>query len=122
MIYAICFADLVEFLRRDGYTVNTTKDQDSKNHTYFFAYVSGNGITGGFCTPNNEYPYLSDKFAADNADCFSKWSDCPLVMDFPINYENLLGYLRLLGSPEGAKISGVFFAFGETPLPYDMPE
>lgn len=112
------FDDLVEALRRDGYTVNITEEPD-----YSFAYVMGNWIIGGFCTPNgDEYPYLNYKFAADNVTCYDKWSTSPLVMSFPINYEELSGYLKILGSSEGVKISDGYYITGESPFPYDMPK
>jgi hypothetical protein len=90
------FEELVEALTYDGYDVSITDEVG-----FDFAYVTGNGIVAGFCTPHGDvYPYLNWKIAADAAWEFDKWSKCPLVMDLPVDYDELLDHLDHLGSRE----------------------
>lgn len=118
------FDDLVAFLRANGYQVQVdpppfyrmgakTRAFEAEPNKYRSAWVYGRGIRGGFCEPNDHsYWQLAGRFAADNKRKFNKWSQCPLVVEFPANDRQgreLLAMLRHLASPEGAKLSGTYY-------------
>lgn len=117
------FLVLVRFLRRHGYTVSlqlawtyyTVNDERTK-HWFrtskprcLLAQVSRRNVTGGFCPTNgHSYFYIDGRIAADHADCFNKWADCPLVMTLPRTASErraLLHHLRYLGTPEALEWS-----------------
>ena len=83
---------------------------NKKKPLFTYWRITEKGIDGGFCTPNkNSYIYLSGHITVDNAECFDKWSKCPLRMNIQnLDYEKLFKELELLGSPEGFEISDNF--------------
>ena len=84
---------------------------DNRKKPLFTSWrFTGNGVCGGFCTPNkHSYLSLRGHITADNVDCFDKWSKCPLRMKIQtLDYEKLFKELELLGSPEGFEISNNF--------------
>lgn len=132
------FDRLVAVLTAAGYSVTITKSRKyetrgtgdkaycvalPRTHDYRFAQVKGKSIEAGFCEPNggNSYRYLDGKIAADNAECFDKWSKCPLCIDFPANPDQeakLLELLAHLGSDEGLKLSNFYTYLDEGKNPY----
>lgn len=132
------FDRLVALLSAHGYTVKvssspryatrTTNGETrlvkmKKKHDYRFAKVTGKSIEAGFCEPNdgNSYRYIDGKIAADNADCFDKWSKCPLCLEFPATPDQeakLLALLEHLGSGEGYALSNGYNYLGEGNNPY----
>jgi hypothetical protein len=132
------FDRLVVLLINHGYSVKvtseskyTTKEKSGvqrmvkmpRKHNYRFAMVKGKGIEAGFCEPNDgsSYYYIDGKITADNAECFNKWSQCPLCLDFPsdsVQEAKLLELLTYLGSREGFKYSNDFDYLDEANDPY----
>ena len=121
---------LGRFLETKGYKVEKVyhpkkiiRLRDSLDPIIFMPYtaynVTGKGIVGCFCTPNSDsYTYINGKFAADNAECFDKWSKVPLVMNMKgLDYDLLLKELELLRSQEGFEISN---RFGDSVFTYEM--
>lgn len=89
---------------------NHNVTDNRKKPLFTFWRITGEGIYGGFCTPNkHSYLSLRSHITADNIDCFDKWSKCPLRMKIQnLYYEKLFKELELLGSPEGFEISNNF--------------
>lgn len=116
------FEELVKALIKDGYDVEV-EDVTTEAIPFYFAKVTGKGIFARFCTQNADfYPYLNERIAADNAECFDKWSKCPLVMKIPVNYDELKKHLKHLGSKEGYEISNSYAYLDNNPYPYEGPE
>lgn len=102
------FNTLVENLKANGYTVNVSTTEEG----YKFAFISGNGIHGGFCKPNKySYTAINGRVAFEHVDCFDKWSKCPYSFPFPKNdseFNYLLSKMKYLGTDEGFKKSDEF--------------
>jgi hypothetical protein len=107
------FDALVELLRAHGYKVET-----DRHECYDFAAFDGHNISGAFgghCYPSS---YLDNRLAADNAGCFNKISQCPLIVELPkddVERGMLLGYFRFLGSNLGYDWSASF-GFRDNPI------
>jgi hypothetical protein len=114
------FTELVRFLRKHGYSI----DIQVYGNSYKAAMVTGNNIRAGFCTPSRQvYTYINNRIAVDHVACFDKWSKCPLIMELPVDGEELLKHLKYLGSEEGYKISNEFlYCDGNNPWPYEIPD
>jgi len=94
------FTKLVRFLHKHKYHV-VIKSYNPPSGKYKSAMVTGNNIRAGFCTQSREvYTYINNRIAADHKDCFGKWSKCPLIMELPVDGEELLKNLKFLGSKE----------------------
>lgn len=114
------FKALAEALRNAGYNVKITTGP-----VYDFAYVTGMNIEGGFCTPSygdNDPPYwyIDGRFAADNSDCFDKWSKCPLIVTLPEDEQGIayiLEHLRYLATEEGRQWSASYGYIDDPRLP-----
>jgi hypothetical protein len=107
------FQELVLFLKKHQYTV---KVRQHKN--YKVATVTGNGIRGGFATESIDvYPYINNRICADHFNCFDKWRKCPLLMQLPVNGDELLKHLQFLGSPEGYQVSNSYDYLDNNPFP-----
>ncbi len=95
---------LAELLRKEGFTCLPITEEDYEGYN-----VRGKGIRGAFCEPNEKvYINLNGRIAVDNIDCFNKYSQCPVVMKFPLSPSLLLKHLKLLGSKKGYEISNGF--------------
>lgn len=120
------FQNLVDFLLSNGFEVEDVSDEPrSYSYKWRFARVKGKGIQGGFAEQNEEesYLYINGRFAADNAQCFNKWSQCPLIVKIPTTNkerEELLGYLDFLGHPDGLEWSDSFCYFNDPKLPREI--
>lgn len=115
------FEELVDALRSDGYDVNVSIE--SGDIEYAFAQVTGHGIRAGFCEyAPDAYPYISNRIAADNFECFDKWSKCPLVMQLPVDYAVLKNHLTHLGSQDGYNVSNDYSYLDSNPYPYEMED
>jgi hypothetical protein len=111
---------LAKFLKSNGYNVEEIYHPNEKYSDWFTPsyteyYVTGKNITALFCTPNNAgtYPSTNAKIAADYAEDFNKWSQCPLIMDIEgIDHNKLLRELDMLGSlPDGMFHGGNPFTY-----------
>lgn len=113
MINLEYFNNLVERLKKEGYTI-TLENNEHKKEQYIFARITGKSIYGGFCNKINSdeiYTYLNGKIAIDHEDCFDKWSKCPLNLEIPTNEEQmqyLLKQLEFWGSEEGYDLSNIY--------------
>jgi len=105
------FETLVDFLKENGFQVVVTLEPGNK-FPYQFAKVTGQGIEGGFCEPNDtSYKWINGRFAADHIDCFDKWSKCPVQVEFPFDEnqgKELLEMLKHLGTSEGFEYSNEY--------------
>jgi len=118
----LLFTELVKFLRDHKYhvVVNECKSISGK---YKVAMVLGDNIKAAFCTPSLEvYRYINNRIAADHVNCFDKWSKCPLIMELPVDGEELLKHLKFLGSDEGFRISETYEYLNSNPWPCDVKE
>jgi hypothetical protein len=114
---------LVSFLIENGYSVRVTTHKGiASKQSYQFAYIDNSkGIIAGFCTPTIDcYKYINNRIAADNADCFDRWSKCPLVMAIPLNGDALLKHLEWLSSKDGYNHSMSYAYLNKRVLPYEM--
>ena len=100
------FEKLVSKLEQIGYSVKV-----EERDTYKSAIIESNNIVAAFCSfhePINCSPYLNGKIAADNKECFDKWSKCPLNLPLP-NTEQEMNYLikqlEFWGSESGFNLS-----------------
>jgi hypothetical protein len=109
------FYDLQPLLERDGYRVEFwPEDLDGGDRIR----VLGNGIVAFASVWISWYgKYAGNRIAADNAECFDKWSRCPLVMEFPLDYDELLKHLKWLATPAGYEYSN---SFGKGELPCEI--
>jgi hypothetical protein len=118
------YVELAKFLIQNGYTVTEElvevshynrkgKYVKNVNLSYTFYRVEGKGITGGFCTPNKEsYRYISGRIAADNENCFDKWSKCPVVIKISRGrFNEILKWLEYLSTDEGYEKSNNYEFF-----------
>jgi hypothetical protein len=108
---------LTKELQDSGYTVII-----ESMGVYRFARVSGIGIIGGYCEPTDGkcYPYIDGNFAADNAETFNKWSQCPLIVKLPKTTKEaatIVEHLKWLGTAEGGEWSDAFGYLNDARLP-----
>lgn len=117
------FDGLICLLGNAGYHIRVTKHKDGDDN-YRFAFIENSkGIIAGFCTENtSSYKYINNRIAADNADCFDKWSKCPLVMRFPLDGDILLKHLNWLATEDGYKHSLYYEYLENRILPYEINE
>jgi hypothetical protein len=114
------FWELVTFLKRNGYTVTTErydkpfyKELTEISNRVFHgqtAYVYGRNIRGLFSfvpygeqTPN--YYSAWNRLTADNAKCFNKHSQNPMILKLPADFDEVLRQLVYLATPEAKKMS-----------------
>ena len=119
------FLSLVKFLRENGYNVTTELNHAySSRHeiTGYSAYVNGKNIRAAFVWVKNEYGnfyrYLEDKIAADHVDCFDKWSKCAMVANLPANHQDILRWLKIMGTKQAYELSN---SYERIPgIPYEL--
>lgn len=119
------FNSLVRFLREKGYDVKVKADSglSDKKIKGYSAYVFGKGIRGGFSWLKDKnddyyYRYVRDSFAVDNAECFDKYSKCPMVLKLPADYGYILNCLKIMGTEWAYELSNTF---EKVPgIPYDI--
>jgi len=91
-------------LKKDKYEV-----KHEKRFGYHFLRIENKGIYGGACTTNeHSNRYLSGKLAVDRADCFDKWSKCPINLPLPKNEKEInfiMKKLKWLQTKEGFEVS-----------------
>lgn len=110
------FAELKKWFDNHGYRTKVAEED-----TYASVLVTNDDIHGIFCTPNDEsYLILRGRFAADNKQCFNKWSQCPLCVTIPTDLNALEKHLKFLASEEGFKHSTSFEYFDKRVLPFEL--
>lgn len=117
------FKQLWKFLRDHGYRVSVDRAYTMNDGTtYKTARFAGHGIEGMFGTPGCPSSYLDGRLAADNAKCYNKPSQCPLVIRLPTSRagrEDLLEHLKWLATDEGYENSRSFDFYDHPVLPRD---
>jgi len=92
--------NLTTSLRNAGYFVSLGENNEG--------YVLGKNIRAAFLSYKDDNYKSSEKFIADNDNCFDKWSRCAIKIKFPKSKKeisDLLRELEYLASEEGMKKS-----------------
>jgi hypothetical protein len=110
------FLALRNWFEKNGYDVTSKEEEDCT-----FVLVKGRGVYGAFCTfSDTVHPYLNGRFVADNKECFNKWSQCPMVLTIPTDFDQLKFHLNFLGSKEGFEWSNNFDYVDDRKLPFQV--
>lgn len=120
------FNNLVRFLRDNGYRVKTETCYHSFTSTHEvtgeFAVIRDKNIVAGFVWVKNDpeqfYPYIADKMAVDHADCFDKWSKCAMIVKLPANHNDILKWLKIMGTKQAFEKSNIFERIPGVPYEY----
>jgi hypothetical protein len=111
---------LAKLLKADGFDVHHTHDV-SFGDEYNCYNVLGRNVRGAFADPNNSsYLALNGRIALDNSGCFDKFQKCPLVKQFPFEYEDLVSHISFLGSKEGFEWSNSYAYINDAKLPREV--
>jgi len=112
------FNKLVSFLRKQGYNVKVETQFNwlgvSGKHelTGEFATIKEKNIYVGFVwvkdNPDNFYRNLADRLAGDPLGCFDKWSKCSLIVSLPQDHNQILKWLKILGTKEAFELSNSY--------------
>lgn len=114
------FDQWVEAFSQNGFKVELFIDKDNGTRS---AIVEGKNITGAFADRGCWYDkYMGHRFCADNKDAFNKWQQCPLVVNLPFDWNELMKHLKVLGSKVGHDHSNTFEFYDAPIFPYQLEE
>lgn len=106
------YVELLQKLSAEGFSVIVLADGLVKAYNERLVIYINNTDSGA--------PYLNNRLAADNADCFDKISRCPLIMTLPVDWDELNRHLEFLASDEGYELSNTYAYLVNNPLPYEV--
>ena len=95
-------------LKKDGFK-ETYAEYDHDYDAYSYSYV-GHGIRIAFCVSNTNFGYatLNNRVGVESIKTFNKWSQVPVSLKLPVDYEELTKWILWCDSPEGMEVSNHF--------------